>query len=292
MHLVYGTLIARWYVTLFGLTFLWRSSRFLGWRKTLLYGVIAVGVGALFENCSVKWGFPYTGYTFNPALRHKELFIGDVPLMVPLSYTFLGYFGFACGRLLASGPWQTRGRRPWHEFAAGLLLTVWALWILDPVSRLGNRWFLGTVFHYRGPGFWFGLPLGSQAGFTLTAAILITVLAVLAKDEPNRRIERWTAHPHLVALVTYNCQVAWLAIVAVVLGADEIGGSALLMWVPAATVVAILWSNLRPPAGPETVTIGTAADPVEGPRVNPARTTGTAPCPADAEPAAPSGARR
>ena len=228
MHLVYGTLVARWYVTLFGLTFLWRSSRFLGWRKTLLYAVVAVGVGALFENCSVKWGFPYTGYTFNPALRHKELFLGDVPLMVPLSYTFLGYFGFASGRLLASGPWQTRGQRPWHEYAAGLMLTVWALWIMDPVSRLGNRWFLGTVFHYRGPGFWFGLPLGSQAGFTLTAAILVGVLAFMARDEPNRAVAKWTAHPHLVALITYNSQIAWLAIVAVALGADEIGGSALL----------------------------------------------------------------
>jgi hypothetical protein len=40
MHLVYGTLIGRWYVTLSGLTF-WRSSRFLGWRKTLLYAALA-----------------------------------------------------------------------------------------------------------------------------------------------------------------------------------------------------------------------------------------------------------
>jgi uncharacterized membrane protein len=259
VHLVYGTLIGRWYVTLFGVTFLWRASRHLGWRKTFLYAVLAVGLGALAENSSVRYGVPYTGYTFNQALRHKELFIGDVPLMVPLSYTFLGYFGFAAGRLLASGPGQTRARRPWQEYLLGLVLTVWALWIMDPVSRLGPRWFLGPVFHYRGPGFWFGLPLGSQVGFTLTAAILIAVLSSMTKAEPNRPIAQWSDHPHLIALVTYNCQIAWLAVVAAVLGANEIAGSALLMWVPAAALVAVVWSNLKPsPPSPVTVETPTA----------------------------------
>ncbi|HEX3840640.1 MAG TPA: carotenoid biosynthesis protein [Acidimicrobiales bacterium] len=257
MHQIWGTLVGRWYVTVFGATFLWRASRYLGWRKTILYGLAAVGIGALAENCSVHFGFPYTGYNFNPALRAKEIFIGDVPLMVPLSYTFLGYFGFTAGRLLTSGPWQTRARRPWHEYLVALVLTVWALWIMDPVSRLGPRWFLGPVFHYRGPGFWFGLPLGSQAGFALTAAVLLAILTYMTKDEPNRRVERWTDHPHLISLVTYNGQILWLAIVAVVLGADEIGGSALLMWVPAAAMSAVLWSGLRPvptvagPPGPD-----------------------------------------
>jgi hypothetical protein len=37
-----------------------------------------------------------------------------------------------------------------------------------------------------------------------------------------------------------------LAIVAVVLDATELGGSALLIWVPAAAITAIYWSNVRP----------------------------------------------
>ena len=54
-------------------------------------------------------GIPYTRYSFNENLRGDELFVGDVPLMVPLSYTFMAYFAFAAGRLLASGPFRTRG---------------------------------------------------------------------------------------------------------------------------------------------------------------------------------------
>jgi len=243
---LYGTVISRWYVTALGLIFVWRAVHHMGWRKTLLYAVVAVGVGALAENGSVHLGIPYTSYSFNPALRGKEVFIGDVPLMVPLSYTFMGYFGFAAGQLLSSGPWRTRGRKVWHEYLLGIVLTVWALWIMDPVARLGPRWFLGGVFYYHGPGFWFGLPLGSQAGFTLTAAVLLGLLTYLCRDEAQKTVPRWQHHPHLVSLITYQGILAWLAIVAVVLGADEIGGSALLIWAPAAAITAVTWSNLRP----------------------------------------------
>src|SRR5438270_50023 len=124
MHELSGTLFHRWYVTIFGFAFLFFAVRQLGWRKTFLYGVLAFGVGALAENGSVHLGFPYTTYSFNSALRGRELWIGDVPLFVPLSYTFMGYFAFAAGRLLASGPWRTRARYWWQEFLLAWMLAV------------------------------------------------------------------------------------------------------------------------------------------------------------------------
>jgi len=248
MREIYGTLVERWYVTLLGAVFLFSAVRHLGWRRTLLYAFPAIALGALFENASVHLGFPYTHYTFAESLRGKEIFVGDVPLMVPLSYTFMGYFAFAAGRLVASGPWRTRARAVWHEYALGVVLMVWAVWIFDPVARLGNRWFLGPVFHYRGPGFWFGLPLGSQLGFTLTAMVLVGWLTWLAREEADRPVAGFRQHPHAIALLTYQGQIAWLAIVAVVLRATELGGSALLIWVPAALVTAVFWSTLRPAA--------------------------------------------
>jgi uncharacterized membrane protein len=246
MREVYGTFVARWYVTLLGAVFLVCSIRHLGWRRTVAYALPAIGVGLLFENGSVHWGFPYTHYTFASSLRGKEIFVGDVPLMVPMSYTFMGYFAFAAGRLVASGPWRTRARAWWHEYLLGVVLMVWAVWIFDPVARLGDRWFLGRVFHYGGPGFWFGLPLGSQLGFTLTAVLLVGWLAWLARDDADRPVAGFRHHPHAIALLTYHGQIAWLAIVAVVLDATELGGSALLIWVPAAVITAVFWSTLRP----------------------------------------------
>ena len=246
MHEVIGTLIGRWYVTAFGLTFLWRASRHLGWRKTGIYAGAALVVGVLAENGSVHLGIPYTRYAFNDGLRGDELFIGDVPLMVPLSYTFMAYFAYAAGRLVASGPRRTRAPRAWHELAVAWMLAVWALWVLDPVSRLGDQFYLGEVFKYHGPGFWFGLPLGSQIGFAATAAILIAVLHWLDGDAPNVPVTKGIVnHPHATALLTYHAQVFHLAGVAFVIGADTIGGAAILIWVPAAVITAVFWSQLR-----------------------------------------------
>ena len=125
---------------------------------------------------------------------------------------------------------------------------VWALWILDPVSRLGHRFYLGELFRYDGPGFWFGLPLGSQLGFTATAAVLLGTLFAMGRAEPPRPVDGLLHHPRLPALLTYNAQVAHLAIVALIIGgipAETIGGSYFLMAIPAAAVTAVLWSHLR-----------------------------------------------
>jgi hypothetical protein len=258
---IWGTVGGRWYVTIFGATFLWCAVRHLGWRRTAIYTVVAVAVGALAENGSVHLGVPYTRYAFNDDLRGKELFVGDVPLMVPLSYTFMAYFAFASGRLLAAGPRHTRAARPWMEWTLALVLAVWALWILDPVSRLGDRFYLGELFRYAGPGFWFGLPTGSQVGFAATAAVLLGMLFVMTRDEPDRRVDGGLLrHPHLPALLTYHGQVFHLAIVAWWIGGvgDTIGGAAVLIWVPAAAITAVLWSTLnrleeRPPVAATVV---------------------------------------
>ncbi|MDQ3147369.1 MAG: carotenoid biosynthesis protein, partial [Actinomycetota bacterium] len=239
MEEVLGTLVGRWYVTLFGLTFLWCAGRHLGWRRTFVYTAVAVAVGGVAENASVHLGLPYTRYAFDDGLRGEEVFLGDVPVMVPLSYTFMAYFAYAAGRLLASGPDRTRAPRRWTELLLALMLAVWALWVLDPVSRLGEEFYLGELFAYEGPGFWFGLPLGSQVGFAATAAVLLAVLVALDRDSPDRPVDGLGHHPHLVALVTWHAQVFHLAVVAWVIGADTIGGAAVLMWVPAACLTAV-----------------------------------------------------
>jgi hypothetical protein len=161
----------------------------------------------------------------------------------------MGYFAFAAGRLLASGPWRTRAPYWWMEFLLGWMLAVWALWVVDPGSRLGDQFYLGEVFRYRGPGFWFGLPLGSQVGFGLTALILLSILFVLSRGEPDRHVEGGLLrHPHFAALVTWHVQVFHIAVIAFIVGADAIGGSAFLIWFPAAAITAVYWAAISPRA--------------------------------------------
>ncbi|MDX1511266.1 MAG: carotenoid biosynthesis protein [Nitriliruptorales bacterium] len=245
MDEVVGTLVGRWYVTLFGIVFFWRASRDLGWRRTGIYFVGALLVGVISENASVRWGIPYTGYEFNQALKGEELFIGEAPLMVSFSYTFMGYFAYAGGRLLASGPWRTRGRRTWHELALGVMLAVWAVFLFDPIAQLGDQWFLGEVFAYDGDGFWFGLPVMSQVGMFFMSLLTVGLATWLGRDQADEPVDGLLRHPHFVALLTYHGQLVWLGTTAVWLGETELGGSVLLMWVPAALVTAVAWSNQR-----------------------------------------------
>ena len=68
---VVGTLGGRWYVTAFGLAFVALASRHLGWKRMGIYAAAAVVVGAAAENGSVRYGIPYTRYSFDPSLRGR-----------------------------------------------------------------------------------------------------------------------------------------------------------------------------------------------------------------------------
>lgn len=253
-----GTFAGRWYVTIFGLVFLVVAGRHLGAKRTAVYTAIAVAVGVVAENGSVLVGIPYTTYTFNPALRGKELWIFDVPLMVPLSYTFLAYFAFATARLVVSGPYTSRGRQPVLEFVLAVTLATWALWIIDPVSRLGRYHMIGELFHYAGPGFWFGLPLGSQVGFFCTSGILIGVLTVMMRNEPRHPVPRLLRHPRLPAMLTYLGEVIFMTVTSAVVALKEnaevastagsLVGASMIIYIPLFLLVAVYWRSL-PHAG-------------------------------------------
>lgn len=252
---VVGTIVGRWYVTLFGITFVVFALRHLGGRRTAIYAAAAVGVGVLAENASVRFGIPYTRYSFNEALRGHELFAGDVPLMVSLSYTFMAYFAFAAARVLVGGPHRTRSTQPVLEYLVAVMLATWALWVIDPVSRLGRLFFLGELFHYDGPGFWFGLPLGSQVGFAATSAVLIAVLTWLQRDEPVGPVDRAVEHPRLPALGAYLGQVLFMTGTAFVVArttgdpgaaatADALVGTTFIVGLPVALMTAVHWRSL------------------------------------------------
>lgn len=259
-----GTLVGRWYVTLFGITFVVLATRHLGVRRMLSYAGVAILFGVIVENGSVHLGVPYTRYAFNPALRGHELFVGDVPLMVSLSYTFMAYFAFASARLIIAGPYRTRGRLPVLEYLTAVMLAVWALWVVDPVSRLGAHFFLGELFRYDGPGFWFGLPLGSQLGFVLTAGVLVGVLTWLARDEPAQPVDRLRDHPRLGALGGFAGQVVFMAATAFVVArtsgdpgvvktADALAGSAAIIAIPMIVLVAVHWRSITVARRPDAI---------------------------------------
>lgn len=262
LDLVVGTFVGRWYVTLFGLAYLYYGIRLLGGRRLAVYSSIAFAVAVVSENASVTWGVPYTLYTFNQELRAHELFVGQVPLAVPLSYTFVMFFAFTAARFVAAGPWRTAPSSGTGAYLLAVVFATWSTWTLDPVSQRGAQWYLGDLFHYAGPGFWFGLPLLSQVGWCAVSATLCGLLAWLTPAEPPRPVERALGNPLLPCFVTFVIQILHLAVVAIVVGETTLGGAGILLWVPAFAVAGVLWIELHAATRAGASTTARAASPV------------------------------
>jgi uncharacterized membrane protein len=276
IHEVVGTVVGRWYVGLYALAFVVFAVSHLGAKRFAIYTATAMALGAIAENSSVIVGFPYTKYTFNPHLRGAEVWLGQVPLMVPLSYTFTAYFAFGAARLLVAGPYRTRSGLPVLEYLVAVLLATWATWILDPVCRLGHYFYLGDLFHYDGPGFWFGLPLGSQIGFLCVNSLIIGVLTLMMRNERDVRVARLRNHPRLPALALYTAQVGampaslWVGAhlsgdLAGVQAADTLAGAGLIISIPMVLMTAVHWRSLRA-VGDDERAHGVDPDPTVNPR--------------------------
>jgi putative membrane protein len=79
----------------------------------------------------------------------------------------------------------------------GALFMVMVDMVVDPLSVLGERWFLGRIFWYDPPGPYFGVPISNYLGWYLVAAISVAVFQVL-----DSRLNRAPGKPFgvLVAL--------------------------------------------------------------------------------------------
>jgi uncharacterized membrane protein len=245
LELIAGTFLGRWYVTLFGLAYLVYGRRVLGGRRLALYSAIAFAVAVASENASVVWGVPYTRYSFNAELRGRELFFGNVPLAVPLSYTFVMFFSFAAARFVAAGPWRTAPLSGRAAYVLAVVFATWSTWTLDPVSQRGAEWYLGDLFHYAGDGFWFGLPLLSQVGWLVVSATLCGLLALLTPAQEPRAVARPAEHPLLPCFIAFVLQNLHVAVVALFIGEATLGGAGFIIWIPVFAVAAVLWIEMR-----------------------------------------------
>jgi len=61
---------------------------------------------------------------------------------------------------------------------AALVMTM-VDWVVDPLSVLGDRWFLGRIFWYDPPGPHFGVPISNYLGWYFVAAISIAIFQAL-----------------------------------------------------------------------------------------------------------------
>src|ERR1039457_1521675 len=189
MELLLSTIMLRPYVFIFLLSFLSIAIVNFGVRTTLLFTGLTYGVSLACEWSSVHNGFPFGLYHYIDATRGREIWIAGVPFMDSLSFTFLGFASYTVALLIASqlcrrgldlrvlDTWKIR-RSPRVWLMAALFMVMVDL-VVDPLSVLGDRWFLGKMFWYDPPGPHFGVPISNYLGWYFVAAVTIPIFQFL-----------------------------------------------------------------------------------------------------------------
>lgn len=201
------TIINRPYVFAFLIAFLVLGRIYWGWRKTFIWLVIGYVVAWASEFSSIHNGFPYGLYHYIYENMTGELMVAGVPFWDSLSYPFMIFAGYTTASFIlrASPPQADESRsncqqlgsrlRSNNNFTAALLgafLTMLLDIIIDPLTVLGDRWFLGNIYYYPNGGQYFGVPLTNFAGWFLVPLVVILVFQfiVRASIEPvERRVE-------------------------------------------------------------------------------------------------------
>jgi len=209
MELLVGTLLLRPYVFGFLAAFLVAGAADLGVRRALAFAGLVWPLAWLAEFSSTRWGVPFGLYHYTGDTRGRELFIADVPFMDSLSFTFLAYAALCLARVT----W--RGREPSGPAlavtAGGLMMLLDV--VIDPLAVMGDRWFLGRIFHYAEPGPYFGVPLSNFAGWWLVGALGVGLwLRATGYREPAAGGRPWPGVGLYYAVLVFNLAVtAWLS---------------------------------------------------------------------------------
>jgi uncharacterized membrane protein len=189
MYLILSTIALRPYVFVFLASFLFIAIVNFGFRATILFTVLTYAVSLACEWSSVHNGFPFGLYHYTEATRTREIWVLGVPLMSSLSFTFLGFASYTVA-LLLSAPLYRRGadlrildtwklRRAPRVWLMAALFMVMIDVVVDPLSVLGDKWFLGRIFWYDPAGPHFGVPISNYLGWYFVAAITIAIFQLL-----------------------------------------------------------------------------------------------------------------
>jgi uncharacterized membrane protein len=189
MSLLLSTIALRPYVFVFLASFLFIAIVNFGLRTTALFTALTYAVALACEWSSVHNGFPFGLYHYVEATRGREIWIAGVPLFDSLSFTFLAFASYTVA-LLLTAPLYRRGadlrildtwavRRAPRVWLMAALFMVMIDLVVDPLSVLGERWFLGRIFWYDPAGPHFGVPISNYLGWYFVAAITIAIFQLL-----------------------------------------------------------------------------------------------------------------
>ncbi|MBI3768421.1 MAG: carotenoid biosynthesis protein [Deltaproteobacteria bacterium] len=254
---IVGMVIHRPYVFIFFAIYLVTAVTRLGWRRSACFTGIAYAVALAAELSSTRNGFPFGLYHYIDVTRDRELWIGNVPFWDSFSFTFLCYLGWRLGVLLyaplviAPRVFQVAETRAvatsWRVAVSGALLMTWLDVVIDPLTVLGDRWFLGKIYYYPRGGLYFGVPLSNFAGWFLvglTTIRLYQAVEVRARGRLDSAGVRRLPLGGLLEPLLYLGILLFNLVLTFTIGEPLLGTIGILLYVP--IVVLVLSHPLNP----------------------------------------------
>jgi uncharacterized membrane protein len=252
----WGSLLLRPYVFGFLAVYLAAATAAWGGRRAAAFTAWAGGLAFAAEWTSTRVGIPFGLYHYTGTTAGRELYLSNIPLFDPLSFTFLAYASLGVAKQLLGvrgpatpGAWDRKGAGPRLRLA-GLtgVLMMWLDVVIDPLAVRGDRWFLGRIFYYPAPGWYFGVPLANFVGWFALGAVIAGSWSVLGPRVGGARPawgSRWPGHGRQAAGLYYLVLLFNLAVTAAVAEPALVGVGLLLHLPLAALVVCSLRSPER-----------------------------------------------
>lgn len=218
-------MLHRPYVLAFLAAFLYLSIRRFGTTRALLWLTTGYWVAWLSEASSIRNGFPYGWYSYRYENLSRDWLLWGVPVWDSLSYPFLIYAAYTTAQFLLRPRAAEDELSPRSTAILGAALTMLLDIIIDPVANLGERWFLGDIYNYAHPGWYFGVPATNFFGWFVVPLAIILLNQSLWKRLPRRAHVCTHARTHdlldlafYFSITVFNVVLAW-AIGAYALGA-------------------------------------------------------------------------
>jgi uncharacterized membrane protein len=187
------------YVFVFLLIYLLGCSLHLGAKRAVLFCIAGYVIAWLSEYSSIHNGIPYGYYYYIENTKGKELWVLGVPFFDSLSYVFLAYASYSMALLVISPVLRRKGkiylletkkiRNSVYTNILGAIFFVYLDIIIDPVTLLGDRWFLGRIYGYPHRGFYFGVTVSNFIGWLIVGFVLIYALQKI--DHHLHTVKDW-----------------------------------------------------------------------------------------------------
>jgi putative membrane protein len=254
----WGSIVLRPYVFGFLAIYLIGAAAAWGWRRAVAFTAWAGSAAFAAEWSSTRVGVPFGLYHYTGATVGRELYLSNVPFFDPLSFTFLAYASLGLAGLLLGGAGTARnvGARLRLAGLAGLLM-MWLDVVIDPLAVRGDRWFLGRIFYYPEPGWYFGVPTANFVGWATVGAAIAWGWSYLGPRVGGAR-PAWGArvprHERQAVALYYLVLVFNLSVTRVV-AEPALFWAGVLLHVPLAAVV-VCFLRSREQAGPAPVRAG------------------------------------